>query len=181
MNKRLCLLCFLFLPCLSLSALDFGMFLNQNAGYGGVGGDRHFDYSIGAAPRFSGLTGQTGDFIVTAGFEADYSGHPGRGGWGFVPELLQTEIAFRPGDWAFEIGRMYHSDPLGFIAEGLFDGARAAYYTEAGAAYALPTNMKSRLSFLARYSSGDRGGLAAFLPFTNESQENILEAKLTGL
>jgi hypothetical protein len=120
-------LCFLLLPCLSLSALDFGIFLNQNAGYEGVPRGENFDYSIGAVARFSGLIGETGDFIVTAAIEANYND-----GWGFVPELLRTELAFRPGQWAFEIGRMNHSDPLGFVAEGLFDGVKAAYYSEAG-------------------------------------------------
>jgi hypothetical protein len=113
-------------------AFDFGMFLNQNTGYSGAdsgGGDSrsNFDYSIGAVPWLSGLLGQTGDFIVTAGFEADYNK-----GWEFVPELLRTGLAFRPGNWAFEIGRMYHSDPLGFVAAGLFDGFKASYYSEAG-------------------------------------------------
>jgi hypothetical protein len=50
-----------------------------------------------------------------------------------------------------------------------------AFAAETGAAYTLPTNMKSRLSLLARYSSG------AFLPFTAGSQGNILPAKLSGL
>jgi hypothetical protein len=288
MNKRFSLLCSLFLSlCSFLSALDFGLLLNQNAGYGGLGsvgqdGRGGLDYSISAVPRLSGLTGQTGDFIISVGLEADYNT-----GWGFVPELLRTELSFRPGEWAFEIGRMYHSDPLGFIAEGLFDGVNVEYYSEAGtfsagawytgllyrkradiemtagetyfaprrflgalgwehlggavqakaavlgqfdffadepsnsqyavikltmpvkafsfdlggclelienggklktafaveagAAYTLPTGVKNRISLLTRYSSGDGGGLAAFLPFTIESQGNILAAKLSGL
>jgi hypothetical protein len=49
-----------------------------------------------------------------------------------VPELLRTELFFRPGNWAFEIGRMRHSDPLGFVADGLFDGVKAAYYSDLG-------------------------------------------------
>jgi hypothetical protein len=137
-NKRFSLLCLLFFfLCFLLPAYDFGLLLNQKAGYDGVGGagqdDRSgFDYSIGAVPRFSGLIGQTGDFIISAGFEADYSGHPGRDGWSFVPELLRAELSFSPGDWNFEIGRMYHCDPLGFVAEGLFDGVKAEYYSDAG-------------------------------------------------
>jgi hypothetical protein len=303
MNKRFILFCSFFLAlCSFVSALDFGMFLNQNAGYGGAGSDAAFDYSISLAPRVSGLIGQTGDFIISAGFEADYSGHPDRSGWGFVPELLRTELAFRGGDWAFEIGRMYNSAPLGFVAEGLFDGVKAAYNSgagtfsagawysgllykkrakiemtaeeteaneapldyggmagtyfaprrflaslawehlgwpvkagaavmgqfdffgekplnsqyavfklalpvnafsfdlggcfelienggktkaafaaEAGASYTFPTSIKNRLLFLARYSSGDRDGLAAFLPLTAESQGNILTTKPSGL
>lgn len=128
MNNRLKLLfCFLIFPCLSLWALDFGLLLNQNAGYGGMGSDGNFDYSIGVVPRISGLIGNTGDFIISAGFEADYNSV-----WGFAPELLRTELSFHPGNWAFEIGRMYHSDPLGFVAQGLFDGVKLAYNSEAG-------------------------------------------------
>jgi hypothetical protein len=111
-----------------VAALDFGMFLNQEAGYGGAGsGTTNFDYSIGAVPRLTGLLGQTGDFIISAGFEADYNED-----WKFVPELLRTELSFRRGEWAFEFGRMYHCDPLGFVAEGLFDGVKIAYNSEAG-------------------------------------------------
>ncbi|MDR2941883.1 MAG: hypothetical protein LBV17_04755 [Treponema sp.] len=110
-----------------VSALDFGMFLNQNAGYGGAGKDGSFDYKIGAVPRLTGLLGQTGDFIISAGIEADYNDS-----WKFVPELLRTELSFHSGEWVFEFGRMYHSDPLGFAAEGLFDGVKVAYNSQAG-------------------------------------------------
>jgi len=103
------------------------MLLDQNAGYGGVGSEGNFDYSIGIVPRVSGLIGETGDFIISGGFELDYYN-----GWGYVPEILRTELAFHPGDWAIEAGRMYHSDPLGLIAEGLFDGVKLAYNSEAG-------------------------------------------------
>jgi hypothetical protein len=128
MSRRFALICSaLFFLCSLASAYDFGMFLSQEAGYGGPEGGGDFDYSIGLAPRVSGVLGEAGNFIVTAGLEADYSGHPGRGGWDFVPELLRTGLSFRPGDWACEIGRMYHCDPLGFVADGLFDGAKIEY------------------------------------------------------
>jgi len=130
MNNRFKFLfiCYLlFVVCCLLPAWDFGILLNQKAGYGGLGSEGNFDYSIGVVPRISGLIGNLGDFIVSAGFEADYDDD-----WGFVPELLRTEFSFHPGNLAFEIGRMYHSDPLGFIAEGLFDGIRAAYNSEIG-------------------------------------------------
>jgi len=122
------LVCYLlFAICCFLPAWDFGMLLNQNAGYGGVGSEGNFDYSIGVVPRVTGLIGQTGDFIVSGGFELDYNS-----GWGYVPELLRTELSLHPGALALEIGRMYHSDPLGFIAEGLFDGVKLAYNSEVG-------------------------------------------------
>jgi len=300
MNNRIrpLLICYLlFIICYLPQAWDFGMLLNQNAGYGGFGSEGNFDYSIGVVPRVTGLIGQTGDFIVSGGFELDYND-----GWGYVPELLRTELSFHTGALALEIGRIYHSDPLGFIAEGLFDGAKLAYnseagtfsagawYTgllykkranialtseeqkanntslnysdfaetyfapkrflgalgwehlggsvqtrasilgqfdfigekplnsqyavvkltmpvsafsfdlggclellqnngelktafaaEAGVAYTPPASFKSRLSLLARYSSGGDGALTAFTPFTTKGQGNILGAKLSGL
>jgi len=132
-KTRLFLLCSLLIVnwfiinCPFLPAWDFGLLLNQNAGYGGIGGDGNFDYSIGIAPRVTGLIGKTGDFIISGGFELDYND-----GWGYVPELLRTELSLHPGSWAIDIGRVYHSDPLGFIAEGLFDGVKLAYNSEAG-------------------------------------------------
>jgi hypothetical protein len=104
------------------------MFINRNAGYGGQGGsDGNIDYSLGAIPRITGIFGETGDFIVSAGLEVYY-----KGGMGFAHELLRTELTFRPGNWAFEIGRMYQTDPLSFVAAGLFDGVKAAYNSTAG-------------------------------------------------
>ncbi|MDR2952814.1 MAG: hypothetical protein LBU82_06200 [Treponema sp.] len=128
MNKR-CLILFSFLFTLGsfLHAWDFGLILNQNAGYGGLWKDRAFDYSIGAVPRVSGLIGETGNFIISGRLEAEYDTV-----WGCVPELLQTELFFQPGNWNIEIGRMYHSDPLGFVAEGLFDGVKIAHKSGAG-------------------------------------------------
>jgi hypothetical protein len=130
MNRRIkhLLVChLLFVICYFLPSWDFGMLLNQNAGYGGIGSEGNFDYSVGIVPRVTGLIGETGDFIASGGFELDYND-----GWGYVPELLRTELSFHPGSWAFEIGRMYQSDPLGYIAEGLFDGAKLAYNSEIG-------------------------------------------------
>jgi len=125
---RILFLCSLFFAlCSLLPAVDFGLLLNQDAGYGGLENDTNFDYSIGLVPRLSGLIGNSGDFIISAGLEADYNK-----GWGFVPELLRTELTFHTGNFAFEIGRMYHTDPIGFVAEGLFDGVRLSYYSGLG-------------------------------------------------
>jgi len=117
----------LLVPCLPLSAFDFGVFVNQDAGYGGAGNDSDFDYSIGVVPWIKGLIGENSDFIVTGGFEADFDK-----GWSFAPELLRTELSFHSGAWSVLAGRMYHSDPLGLIADGLFDGAKVAYNSEMG-------------------------------------------------
>ena len=130
MKKRFKLfsLCFLLIGlCPLLSALDFGLLLTQDAGYGGTGKEGYFDYSISAVPRMTALVGRTGNFTITGSFEADYNG-----GWDYAPELLKTGFSFYPGGWAFEAGRMYQIDPLGYVAEGIFDGVKIAYSSEAG-------------------------------------------------
>lgn len=110
-----------------VSAWEFGMFLNQEAGRGGTGNDGNFDYTIGAVPRVTSLLDDRTDFIVSAGFELNYNN-----GWKGTGELLRTGFLFRFNNWALEIGRMHHSDPLGFAAAGLFDGLKAFYYSDAG-------------------------------------------------
>jgi len=59
----------------------------------------------------------------------------------------------------------------------------AAFAAEAGVAYTPPGSLKSRLSLLARYSSGGDGDgmFTAFAPFTTKNQGAILGAKLSGL
>jgi len=129
-NIRFFFLCsFLFFLCSFASALDFGVVLNQDAGYGGAGSDGGFDYSIAVVPWLSGQIGNIGDFIVTGSLELDYNDDDGVI---FAPELLRTELSFRYGVWAFEVGRMYHSDPLDVIANGLFDGVNAQYNSDFG-------------------------------------------------
>jgi len=115
-------------PRLSLWAGDFGLVLDQTAGYGGYGNDGKLDYSGMLIPRFSSLVGNSGSFYVSAGVKADYQNDT----WVIVPELLRTEFSWSFSGGDFSAGRMYYSDPLGFIAEGLFDGVRFSLDTEAG-------------------------------------------------
>jgi len=115
------------MPChkQSLWAADFGLVLDQSGGYNGYGGS--WDYTAALLPRFSGLIGDSGSFYVSADVAASYAGEK----WSVVPELLRTEL------WLIDnaelrFGRLYYSDPLGFIADGLFDGLRLAINTTAG-------------------------------------------------
>ena len=110
-----------------LPAFDFGLILNQDADYGGYGNDGSFTYSGSLIPRLSALLGDTGSLYISAVMEAAYDDE-----WTFAPELLRTELSMYSGNLEFTAGRMYYSDPLGFIAQGLFDGAQIAYDTEAG-------------------------------------------------
>jgi len=110
----------------SLFAVDVGMVLEQNAKYSGTGDDTAFAYDGIAIPRITGLIGDTGDFYVSAGLNA--MNEP----WSFVPELLRTDVSWQSGGMGFTIGRMVYDDPLGYIASGLFDGARFSQNTNIG-------------------------------------------------
>ncbi|MCL2320133.1 MAG: hypothetical protein FWC45_08605, partial [Treponema sp.] len=126
-NFFLCVLIIL-LPALPLQARDFGLLLDQTAGYGGFGSDGSADYSGLLIPRFSALLGDNGAVYVSAAFRADYQSDT----WTFAPELLRTEFSWRFDNGELQAGRMQYSDPLGFIANGLFDGARFSLDTAAG-------------------------------------------------
>ena len=130
MRTKIVLLCSLLFFICSLSwGFDFGLILDQNADYGGYGDSGSFGYSGSLLPRFSALLGKSADIYASAGFKAGYK----EGGeWAFLPELLRTELTFYTSSLEFKAGRLYHSDPLGFIAEGLFDGARLSLDSEAG-------------------------------------------------
>jgi hypothetical protein len=121
-------LCSLFIAiCYSLPAWDFGLTFNQNLGVSGYG----FRYSGSLVPRVSGLIGGNSDYYASAGVEAAYLD-----GLAFIPELLRTELTFRSSALAVKAGRMHHSDPLGLVASGLFDGARVSYDSAVGSFYA---------------------------------------------
>jgi len=125
------LFCFLLLTisCSISFGFDFGLILDQNADYGGYGGDGSFGYSGSLVPRFSALFGESADLYVSAGLRASYAESAG---WRFTPELLRTELSFYSGGFALKAGRVYQYDPLGLIADGLFDGARLSMDFEAG-------------------------------------------------
>jgi hypothetical protein len=118
------LCCLLFVP--SIWAYDVGLMLDQNAYYAGVESDTAFAYKGLVIPRFSSLVGDAGEFYISAGI--NYQNNP----WSFVPELLHTEFSWIANGMEISLGRISYSDPLGFIASGLFDGGRFSCFTEAG-------------------------------------------------
>jgi hypothetical protein len=117
---------FSFLFVSSLFAVDVGMVLDQNAEYAGSDNDTAFTYKGIAIPRITGLIGDNGDFYISGGFS--YKNNP----WGFVPEILRTDLNWLYGDSVLNIGRMEYNDPIGYIASGLFDGARFSHNTDIG-------------------------------------------------
>ena len=110
----------------SIWAFDVGLTLDQNADYSGSGSDTAFSYKGLAISRISGLLGGTGEFYFSAGI--NYQNDP----WSYIPELLRTELSWQGSSLELSLGRVMYSDPLGFIASGLFDGGRFSWHTEAG-------------------------------------------------
>jgi hypothetical protein len=131
--KKIFSLCALCLLCISPWAADFGLVLDMTpAGVGaGGGGDAgggargEFDFTGLFIPRFSVPVGD-GEIFVSAAVRADYENE----GWDAVPELLRTEFSTRFNNLELKIGRTQYADPLGFIANGLFDGALFSYGTD---------------------------------------------------
>jgi len=111
-----------------LSAYDFGLVINANGGFGNaVYEDNDFDFKVDVLPRFSTLVGDNGEFVLSAGFsigkDEDFF---------YVPELLRTEFSMRFGNLGIKVGRINYSDPLSFIANGLFDGVQYYHNSRAG-------------------------------------------------
>jgi len=111
-----------------LLAQDFGLILDQTAGYGNLMGDGKFDYAGTLIPRYSTFLGDNGEFYISAGVTVESLG----GTTSVIPELLRTELSWRFDIGDLKAGRMYYSAPLPFIAEGLFDGARFSFDTAIG-------------------------------------------------
>ena len=110
---------FLVITTTALSAFDFGLILDNSVLYEAGGFEKDLKYKGILVSWFSSPLGSSGKFHFSASVTADYSQKE----WSFVPELLLTEVK-----WRFEkgqelsIGRTAYRDPLGFIANGLFDG-----------------------------------------------------------
>jgi len=113
----------------ALFAADFGFAVNFSGGYGNPAIEENkYDYKIDFLPRLSFLIGDNGEFSALAGFTVGYEEY-----FYYVPEIMQAELTMRlKGSGIIRLGRMGYSDPLSFIAEGLFDGAQFIYNSGAG-------------------------------------------------
>ena len=118
------------LACQAAWSADFGLIWDMGAGLDGTGFGGTapaLEYTGMIIPRFSVPVGDDGDFYISAGFKAGYTGS-----WEFVPELLRTEFSWQFEKGLLKAGRIYYSDPLGFAAAGLFDGVQYSFDTDAG-------------------------------------------------
>ena len=112
-------LVFLLMPVLS-PAYDWGLLLDQDTGLENADDlARGFSYSAALVPWFSAPLSEDAKLYLSAGISANYKNET----WAFVPQLFRTDFTYRIGSGAqIRAGRMFYSDPLGFIASGLFDG-----------------------------------------------------------
>jgi len=102
----------------SLLAFDFGLTANIYTGYGNDQTEENeFDFKANLWPRLTLLIDDNAEFFVSFGLSVDKNKNPV-----FIPELLRTEFSMRFGNAGFKVGRINYSDPLSFIASGLFDG-----------------------------------------------------------
>jgi len=126
--KKIYLLPLILLLPISLFAFDFGLITNQYIGYGNSGGDEnYFKYQGDILPRISFLIGDSGELFLSAGMTLGYEEE-----FFYVPELLRTEFSMRFGSSRIKAGRFTYSDPLSFIANGLFDGLQFTHNSNAG-------------------------------------------------
>ncbi|GHV86128.1 hypothetical protein AGMMS50230_17360 [Spirochaetia bacterium] len=115
---------FLLLPALSLGAMDMGLFVDGTASLESLGSGNENRYAVSGTliPWVSSpLLGENALLYASAGLTAAYENKE----FTLVPELLRTEFTWFFNNKAgaeLKAGRMQYSDPLGFIAAGLFDG-----------------------------------------------------------
>jgi len=128
------------LPTLSLAAFDWGLVLDQSGTVDNameILGESVFDsfvYKGTLSPWLSTPFGGAGKFYISAGVDVKYSKYDKntkKDELEIIPQLLRTDITYDLGGGKeIRAGRMYYADPLGFIAEGLFDGAAFSFDTE---------------------------------------------------
>jgi hypothetical protein len=124
----------LFLPHAFLCAADFGLVINQYTAIDSQDGKvadpfmDGFEYRTDILPRASFLFGDTGEAFLSAGFSLGIKNDD----FIYIPELLRTDVYYDFGNMGIRAGRMQYADPLGFIAAGLFDGARFSYNSTMG-------------------------------------------------
>jgi len=125
------LLLFLVVIPFSLNAFDWGLLADQSGTVEGTGTKAtindvkdSLEYSGTLIPWLSSPLGDTADLYISASAAAYYKTEE----WLLVPELLRTQATFRiKEDGELKIGRMNYADPLGIIADGLFDGVQYSW------------------------------------------------------
>jgi hypothetical protein len=111
------------LPLLSVFAKDFGAMINQNISFSGEKETNDPEYNGSLFAWFAASLWENASFNIAASITANYEDEE----WNAIPELMQTELSFPVGEnGSAAVGRIPYSDPVGFIYNGLLDGA--SYY-----------------------------------------------------
>jgi len=124
-----------FFCSLPLYAFDFGLVFNQNADIDApVSGFERTNYKIsgGVLPRFSALIGEKTDLYVSASVSCQVVLGSDAVPFVVIPELTRTDIDFNLGYADIRVGRMFYSDPSGYVAHNLFDGAQVSFLARGG-------------------------------------------------
>jgi hypothetical protein len=100
-------------------AADFGVLVDMHAEAENNIEKTDFEFRTDIMPRLSFLFGDSSSLFLSGGLTLAVKGEE----FIVIPELLQTEFVYRPGNWEIRAGRIFYTDPLGFITSGLFDGA----------------------------------------------------------
>ena len=130
MHKRQCFLFCLslvlfFLPVMNVQAIDVGVVLDLSGSVDVYGTSTDQVYRGTVIPWFSTPLGSVGNLFFSLGGSTEYTNSTEK--WAFVPELLRTDLKLTVSESAdLTLGRMFYADPLGFIVNGLFDGARVS-------------------------------------------------------
>jgi hypothetical protein len=104
-----------------LAAVDFGFMLDQSAAWDDTfsGDIDRVSYTGILNPWISGMLIENGDLYLSASISPRVE----NGNFFIIPELLRSEVIINS-DYGMSVrfGRMFYTDPLGFIARGTFDG-----------------------------------------------------------
>jgi hypothetical protein len=124
----------LLLLALPARAADFGLLATGDLSFTGKGpADAVFAWNGSISPWFSTFVGDKGELFISAAATGTLENLE----YAIAPELLRADLALRfDGGSSLRLGRMEYRDPLGFVAEGLFDGARFSQMIGGGSLYA---------------------------------------------
>jgi hypothetical protein len=117
----------------SLNAADFGLLLGQYAEVNTEGSREAvpspggFEYQASLLPHFSLLLNNSSELYLSAALFLNVENKV----YG-VFDLLRTEYSYHSGNWRIRAGRIHYTDPMDFVATGLFDGARFTYNATVG-------------------------------------------------
>jgi hypothetical protein len=136
MKKIFFVILLIFFLSFTAAAQDFGLLLSQNLLYDNIADeDNALNYTMYLMPSYFHLIGEDavsdearGSFVVSAGLGIEYKKET----FTFIPELLHTELFMRFGPLGLSVGRIPYSDPLSYVLEGLFDGARVTHTSSLG-------------------------------------------------